>query len=100
MSLAALVLALVPLDDFAERFTGRTMRFDFHHCGSASEEQIAPEKFRLEGEWPGSRTQLEDRLDLGNYRLLVRDASGATICSRGFCSIFGEWSTTSEAKRD
>src|SRR5262252_107958 len=106
MSLVELLLALVPLapvrapDDFAERFTGKTLRFDYYHCGCATDEKIAPEKFRLEGEWAGSRTQLEDRLDLGNYRLLVRDASGATLYSRGFCSIFGEWSTTGEAKRE
>jgi IgA Peptidase M64/Peptidase M64 N-terminus len=107
MSLVGLLLALVPLapvvplrapDDFDARFTGRTLRFDFHHCGCATEEQIAPEKFRLEGEWAGSRTQLEDRLDYGNYRLLVRDAGGALLWSRGFCSIFGEWSVTGAAK--
>jgi hypothetical protein len=87
-------------DDFDARFTGKTVRFDFEHCGSAAQEQIAPDRFRLEGDWPGSRTQLEDKLDYGKYRFVVRDpASGATLYSRGYCSIFGEWESTGEAKR-
>ncbi len=90
--------------DFAARFTGRTLRFDYHHCGDATHEQIAPDGFRLEGEWAGSRTRLVDAgqgaLDYGKYRFVVRDAAGgATLWSQGFCSIYGEWETTGEAKR-
>jgi hypothetical protein len=87
-------------DDFDARFTGKTVRFDFEHCGCAAQEQIAPDRFRLEGDWPGSRTQLEDKLDYGKYRFVVRDpASGATLYSRGYCSVYGEWEVTGEAKR-
>lgn len=81
------------------RFTGATMRFDYDHVGSASEEHVAPSGFRVEGAWPGSRTQHVDPTDTGKYRFLVRDrASGELIWSRGFCSIFGEWETTGAAR--
>lgn len=88
-------------DAFDARFTGRTLRFDYHHCGDATHEQVAPDGFRLENEWAGSRTRLDDdALGYGKYRFVVRDAKdGARLFSRGFCSIYGEWETTGEAKR-
>lgn len=85
---------------FTRLFTGRTLRFDYHHAGDASNERIALEQLRLEGEWPGSRTQLVDATNLGKYRFEVVDASThAVIYSRGFCSIYGEWETTGEARK-
>jgi hypothetical protein len=84
---------------FDVRFTGATLRFDYHHTGTATEEHVAPADWRVEGAWPGSRTQLVDASGNGKYRLLVRDRqSGELLFSRGFCSIFGEWETTAEAK--
>ncbi len=97
--------ATAPRDAFDARFTGKTLRFDYHHCGDATHEQIAPDRYRLEGDWAGSRTQLEDPLGVGalgygKYRFVVRDAAGGELLySRGFCSIYGEWETTGEAKR-
>lgn len=97
--LHALLPALAAPQGFDERFTGRALRFDYHHTGSATEEHIALDTLRLEGEWPGSRTQLADATDLGKYRFLVRDAeSDDLLWSRGFCSIYGEWETTAEAR--
>ena len=88
-----------PAPGFEEHFTGATLRFDYHHVGTAKEEHIAPAGVRLEGAWPGSRTQLVDATDLGKYRfLLVEAGSGRTLYSRGFCSVYGEWETTGEAK--
>jgi hypothetical protein len=87
-------------EHFTEHFTGRTLRFDYLHTGRAGEEHIAPAGARLEGEWPGSRTQLVDPSNLGKYLFEVADAqSGALLFSRGFCSIYGEWETTGEAKK-
>ncbi len=86
-------------DAFDARFTGATLRFDYHHAGSATEEHVAPRAYRVEGAWPGSRTQLVDASGWGKYRFLVRDAaSDGVLWSQGFCSIFGEWETTGEAK--
>src|SRR5688572_15439527 len=97
---ALAVAAPAARSDFAEQFTGRTLRLDYQHCGNATEEHVAVDRFRLEGDWPGSRVQLLDTLDFGKYRFQVFDAaSGAPVYSRGFNSIYGEWETTGEAKQ-
>jgi len=87
-------------DSFESLFTGRTMRFDYFHSGTAGEEHVAPQRLRLEGEWPGSRAQLLDETNLGKYFFEVIDVrSNRVIYSRGFSSIYGEWETTGEAGR-
>jgi hypothetical protein len=76
------------------------MRFDYHHSGTAGEEHVAPDGWRVEGEWPGSRTQLLDETNLGKFMVAIVDPSTQrTLYSRGFASIYGEWETTGEAKR-
>ncbi|MFN0242559.1 MAG: M64 family metallopeptidase [Planctomycetota bacterium] len=94
-----LALASVAAADFDALFTGRALRFDYFHVGSATEEHVCIDRYRIEGEWPGSRTRLVDDTNFGKYRLRVVDrASGRTVYSRGFASIYGEWETTGEAK--
>lgn len=94
-----LTLSGVTAPDFDTVFTGRSLRFDYYHTGDANEEHIALGKFRLEGEWAGSRLQLLDTTNLGKYRFSVVDAvSHRTLYSRGFASIYGEWETTGEAQ--
>jgi len=84
---------------FDADYTGMTLRVDYYHVGTAAEEHIALDRVRLEGEWPGSRTQLLDDSNLGKYLVEVVDlASNRMLYSRGFASIFGEWETTSEAR--
>jgi hypothetical protein len=85
--------------DFDSLFTGRCLRFDYHHTGNSLEEHIAFDKLRLEGPWPGSRTRLIDDTNLGKYLFEVLGGEGQrVIWSRGFASIYGEWETTAEAK--
>ena len=85
--------------DFDSYFTGQTFRFDFFHNGTATEEHISFDQIRSEGPWPGSRTQLIYDTNLGKYYIEVIDLSSAEIIySRGFCSIYGEWETTSDAR--
>ena len=101
--LAHLSLALAAQDPSpqAPSTSWRTLRFDYVHCGTANAEQIAPTGFRLEGEWPGSRTQLVEPHDTGKYRWRVHDKqTGQELWSRGFCSIYGEWETTGPAKEN
>src|SRR5215204_2983426 len=78
-----------------------TMRVDYFHTGGPTPgETFALDRVVNDGRWPGSRTQLIDVMGLGPYRFEVRDvASGAVLYSRGFASIYGEWETTSEAKK-
>lgn len=84
--------------DFDTVFTGRTMRFDYFHSGTAAEEHISLDELRLEGDWPGSRTHLLDDSNLGKYRFVVIDLkTQQPIYSRGFAGIYGEWESTAEA---
>ena len=93
----ALVFALQP-SSFDARFTGRTLRFDYFHSGTAKEEHVSLDGLRLEGDWPGSRVRLLDDTNLGKYLFEVIDlATNQALYSRGFSSIYGEWETTGEA---
>jgi hypothetical protein len=99
-ALALLLASAALAGDFDDHFTGRTLRFDYVHAGTASEEHIALDALRLEGDWPGSRSQLLDYTGMGKYRFeLVEVASQRTLYSRGFSSIYGEWETIGEARR-
>jgi hypothetical protein len=85
---------------FDDLFTGATIRVDYDHVGTAAEEHFALERARVEGPWPGSRTQLIDTSNLGKYLVEVVDLeSNRLLYTRGFASIFGEWETTGEARR-
>ncbi len=99
-TLTLLLAAAVSADDgFDDHFTGRTLRFDYFHSGTAGEEHVSLDRLRLEGDWPGRRSHLIDDADLGKYRFSVVDpGSGATLFATGFSSIYGEWETTGEAR--
>jgi hypothetical protein len=91
MLILALVLALAPAP--------RTLRLEYVHSGSASEERFALAALALEGPWPGRADRALDTLGGGKYFFEVRDAaSGKPLYSRGFASVYGEWETTGEAK--
>jgi len=77
----------------------RTLRLDYLHTGSATEERFAFDGLVLEGPWPGPPDRLVDDTNLGKYLYEVRDRKSDTLLySRGFASIYGEWETTGEAK--
>ncbi len=79
-------------------FTNSTMRVDYYHTGTKGQESMALDKVYSEGPWPGSKTQLLDELNLGDYLLRVFDCNtNALIFSHGFSSMFNEWQTTDEA---
>jgi len=78
----------------------RTMRLDYIHTGSAIEERFARDAVVLEAAWPGPRDRWIDDTNLGAYQFQVVDrTSHATVYSRGYANIFGEWQTTDEAKQ-
>lgn len=89
--LAALATAAAP----------RTMRVDYFHTGNATEERFSLDRVVLEPiPWPGNPSRPLDETNLGKYLFEVREAStNRLLYSRGFSSIYGEWETTSEAKR-
>jgi hypothetical protein len=85
---------------FDADFTGATLRLDYFHTGTATEEHLALDRTRVEGPWPGSRTRLLDPTNLGKYLVEMVDlATNRPLYSRGFASIYGEWETTGEARQ-
>lgn len=77
----------------------RTVRLDYFHTGSATEERFALDGLALEGEWPGRPDRAIDDTNLGKYLFEVHDrVTNRLLYSRGFASIYGEWETTAEAK--
>ena len=80
--------------------TPRTLRLDYFHTASVSEERFALDRVVLEGPWPGNPARPIDDTNLGRYLFEVIDrATNRVVYSRGFASICGEWETTDEAKR-
>ncbi|MGW8283545.1 MAG: peptidase M64 N-terminal domain-containing protein, partial [Gemmatimonadota bacterium] len=85
---------------FDADFADRTMRVDYFHTGSSTDEIISLDRIVSDGPWAGSRTQLIDDTNMGKYLFEVRDLStDSLLYSRGFASIYGEWETTEEARR-
>jgi len=80
--------------------TPRTLRLDYFHTASATEERFALDGVVLEGPWPGNPMHPIDDTNLGKYLFEVLDrTTNRPLYSRGFASICGEWETTDEAKK-
>jgi hypothetical protein len=77
----------------------RTVRVEYVHSGTATEERFSLARVALEGPWPGPADRRIDESNAGQYLFEVREAGGDRVLfSRGFASVFGEWETTPEAK--
>jgi hypothetical protein len=78
----------------------RTLRLDYFHTGTATEERFALDGLALEGPWPGPADRTLDESNFGKYSFAVIDrATNRPLYTRGFASIYGEWETTSEARQ-
>ncbi len=83
---------------FNQFFLDKTMRVDYYHTGTKGTEIFALDKVYDEGIWSGSKSQLLDNLNYGEYMLRVFDVqSGAPVYSHGYSSMFNEWHSTDEA---
>ena len=83
---------------FDSWFLDKTMRLDYYHSGNTKEEHFAIDQIVSDGQWPGSKNVLIDKLELGLYFFEVKDgASDKIIYSRGFSSVFGEWQSIPDA---
>jgi hypothetical protein len=83
---------------FSRYFIDETMRVDYYHTGTKGQETIGLDKVYEEGSWPGSKVNLIDTLNLGEYLFKVADVgTNSIIYSRGYSSMFNEWQTTDEA---
>src|SRR5947199_5806414 len=77
-----------------------TMRLDYYHTGTATQEIFSVDRVVIEpAPWPGNPQKAVDETNLGKYLFEVRDRNtNRLLYSRGFASVYGEWETTDEAK--
>ncbi|MCP4550457.1 MAG: peptidase M64 [Bacteroidetes bacterium] len=106
MSLISLAIVLMnscissPKADFEKYFNNKTMRVDYFHTGTATEEHFSIDRILSDGEWGGSMVHLLDVLEYGLYLFEIQDLeSGKLLYNRGFASIFGEWQSIPEAQQ-
>lgn len=96
--ITACLLVLLPSFLLAAE-TPATMRVDFFHSGNHASELFSLDQVVIEPlPWAGNIAQPIDRTLRGKYLFeIISDAK--TAWSRSFSSIYGEWETTSEAKK-
>lgn len=86
---------------FDRYFTKQALRVDLFHTGTAETEVFSLDEVIKEPHWAGNPRSLIDTLNLGGYLFRVFDLETNTmIFSRGYCTVFGEWTTTDEAIED
>lgn len=85
---------------FDAYFHNRTLRLDYVHAGNADSEFYFFDELLDEPFWGGSKVNLIDTLKYGEYFFEVTDLKeNKVIYSRGYCTLFGEWQTTEEARQ-
>ncbi|MCJ7446146.1 MAG: IgA Peptidase M64 [Bacteroidales bacterium] len=89
----------VAQNNYDKYFTGKVLRFDFMFAGNNQKTIVYPVGMKEEPFWGGSKTNLIDPFNYGNFRYEVIDsAENTVIYSHGFSTLFQEWQTTAEAK--
>lgn len=82
---------------YNQYFTAETMRVDYFHTGTTTEEHFSLDRILNDGVWAGSETILLDELNRGAYFFKITDTLTNTLLySRGFGSVFGEWQSTGD----
>ncbi len=87
-------------EEFDRWFSGGTLRLDCLREGNAQGDTVWVERWiDRQSPWHGSRTQLLDPFDNGDYRVVMRDAkTGRELYSRGYSNLFREYKDTPEGK--
>ncbi len=85
--------------DFNKYFIDKSMRFDYNIGGNNKETKVYYNKIKQEPFWGGSKVNLIDTFNLGDFRIKVIDKkSNKLIYSRGYSTLYYEWIDTEEAK--
>lgn len=86
---------------FDRYFEDKSLRIDYMSMGDAQSQTAVVHELREEPVWGGPKKNLIEPFGYGEYLLEVYDhESSELIYSRSFCSLFGEWRTTAEAKTE
>ena len=95
-----LFTSLISYSQFDEFFLDKTLRMDYYHSGNSDEEFFYFDELIEEPYWGGSKVNLIDTFEYGNYYVKIFNSSNDSLLySRGFSSLFREWQTTNEAKK-
>ena len=85
--------------NYGDFFTDERMRVDLIFAGDHETTKVYLEKIKAEPQWGGTRTNMLDPLELGDFQYRIFDeATGKLIFARGFSTLFEEWQTTTEAQ--
>ena len=86
--------------DFDKFFTEASLRVDYCLTGNQKETTYSLKELIREPYWSGSKTNLVDTLEFGNYIVKVFESETDNLLfSKGYQNLFGEWQTTDEAKQ-
>ena len=84
---------------FADHFADKTLRVDYIFNGNASGQAICLNGLSALPTWAGRKHHLAELPLQGNGQILMRNAaSGKTIYTTSFSSLFQEWLETDEAR--
>lgn len=99
--LSLLWLVLLPCMAWAQfdaYFTEASLRMDYCLTGNSKTTTISFKEMIREPYWSGSKTNLIDSLEFGNYIVKVFEAgTDKLLFSKGYQNLYGEWQTTPEA---
>ena len=97
-----LFLALLPMmawAQFDKYFTEASLRVDYCLTGDYNMTTFSLKELIREPYWSGSKTNLVDTLEFGNYIVKVFESgTDKLLFSKGYQNLYGEWQTTPEAK--
>ncbi len=84
---------------FNDYFEDKALRLDYIVAGTADRYEAYYEQLKEEPFWGGSKVNLIDKFNFGEFRVLVYDKTETTLLySRGYSSLFYEWLDTDEAQ--
>jgi len=92
-----LVSAQIKFEDY---FLNKTLRVDYYHSGNNDTDYYSFDQLKEEPYWGGSKTNLLNKFNYGEYEVKVFDSSSnKLIYSHTYSTLFHEWQTTDEAKQ-
>jgi len=106
-TLLAIVLGITPFkqsialdEEFSTYFEYQTLRIDFVLNGNDTSEEFILKELKKQPIWAGTQQLSKDSsFDMGTYHFMIFDSTtNRLLYKQGFCSLFNEWQTTSEAK--
>ena len=99
-----LIFFIIPLFSFSQTnydkyFENASLRIDFVLTGNSETQSAYLMELKKEPYWGGTKKNLINTFGYGEYLFLVYNSETKdTIYTNGFCTLFEEWRTTSEAK--